>query len=339
MNKFLISLCVITLIACNKKPNEPTITSAAIGSLDCNTAKITGTIKVGELLSNVSATISYTEGNGETYKENSYTSTGVTGLIATIPSGTLSNGNGVLTYYISGAPSASGTASFAISIGDKSCTLSVNVSDSVHANGYGPDIKDIEGNTYKTVYIGTQHWMAENLYVGKYNDGMTIANVTDNNLWATNKTGAWSTFVIQYAGTDDRYGKLYNWYAVNLASNGNKNVCPTGWHVPTDAEWTVLTDYLGGEDVAGGKLKEEGMVNWYNPNTDATNSSLFTAMPGGYRNSEGDFGYIHNNGYWWSATQTNKDSAQTRVLSMYAGVTIRREYEKSFGMSIRCLKD
>ena len=151
----------------------------------------------------------------------------------------------------------------------------------------GANITDVEGNSYKTVTIGTQTWMAENIKVSKYSDGTTIPNITDNTQWQNDTSGAWS-YYNNDAANNTKYGKLYNWYAVSKTSNGNKNVCPTGWHVPTDAEWTVLIDYLGGETVAGSKMKEVGTTSWNIPNTDATNTSLFSALPGGSRGSFGN---------------------------------------------------
>ncbi len=147
----------------------------------------------------------------------------------------------------------------------------------------GPNITDVDGNSYKTVTIGAQTWMAENLKTSKYNDGTQIPNVTDYTNWSQLTTGAWAYYNNDSANYA-KFGKLYNWYAVNYETNGNKNVCPTGWHVPTDEEWTILTDYLGGESVAGGKMKEAGNINWggiNNINQDSTNKSLFTGLPGG----------------------------------------------------------
>ena len=129
----------------------------------------------------------------------------------------------------------------------------------------------------------------------KYNDGTIIPNIADDVQWWKLTTGAWSYYKND-AANNAKYGKLYNWYAVSPTTNGNKNVCPTGGHVPTDAEWTVLTDYLGGASVAGGKMKEVGITSWNSPNTDATNTSLFTGLPGGYRISDGNFNLIGYNG-------------------------------------------
>ena len=199
-------------------------------------------------------------------------------------------------------------------------------------------IKDVDGNVYKTVTIGTQQWMAENLKVTKYNDGTAIPNITDNTQWSQLSTGAWSYYNNDVAN-NTKYGKLYNWYAVSKTTNGNKNVCPTGWHVPTDAEWTVLTDNLGGESVAGGKMKEVGTTSWNSPNTDATNTSLFSALPGGYRYGVGSYDGIGSGGSWWSSTEVNTGIAWDRDLVYNGGGAVRGFYSKRFGFSVRCLKD
>ena len=213
---------------------------------------------------------------------------------------------------------------------------------------YGNGVTDIEGNTYKTFTIGTQTWMAENLKTSKYNDGTSIPNVKDSLEWLKLTTGAWC-----YYDNDNKYnakyGKLYNWYAVDSTTNGNKNVCPTGWHVPTDAEWSVLTDYLGGDSIAGGKMKEVGTTSWDSPNTNATNTSLFTGLPGGYRKGNcnycGDNSYegvcvlIGARGYWWSSSELSGGNSWFRSLSRDEGDVYRGGLDFDSGFSVRCLKD
>ena len=207
-------------------------------------------------------------------------------------------------------------------------------------SGYGSNITDVEGNSYKTVFIGTQQWMAENLKVSKYSDGTTIPNITDNTQWQDNTTGAFA-YYNNDAANNVKYGKLYNWYAVSKTTNGNKNVCPTGWHVPTDAEWAVLTDYLGGQTIAGGKMKEVGTTSWNSPNAGATNMSLFTGLPGGYRDNDGSYNYIGYFGYWWSSSSTENNTyfAWTRFLSSSNGSAFRVNNSKEGGFSVRCLRD
>ncbi len=205
-------------------------------------------------------------------------------------------------------------------------------------SGYGPTIKDVDGNEYKTVYIGTQQWMGENLKTSKYSDGTPIPNVTDNTQWSNNTTGAWC----YYNNSDSIgkiYGKLYNWFAVSPTTNGNKDVCPTGWHVPTDGEWTILTDYLGGENIAGGKIKEIGVLNWNNPNNNASNLTLFTAIPGGFRDNGGNSYFIGIHSYMWGSTEANLKNAFDRELSYGNGFALKSDNNKKYGFTIRCLKD
>ena len=352
MKQLLIAIVLTSaLFSCKKETTTPnnsgnnttdttkTTNDVAISGLDCAGVKIEGTLTKDKVASNVTATLSYTGGNGKTYLTKSHTSSGVTGLSATLLAGTLANGVGTLVYTISGTPTTAGTANFAIALGGKSCTIKIVVDDENPKSGYGPNIKDAEGNTYKTVFIGTQQWMAENLKVSKYSDGTTIPNITDNTQWENNNTGAWCYYKNADESNNTKYGKLYNWYAVSPTTNGNKNVCLTGWHVPTDAEWTVLTDYLGGLSVAGGKLKEVGTTNWNSPNNDATNTSLFTGLPGGALINNGIYGAIGNLGFLWSSTESGPTNAWYLGLEGSGGNAYRSSDVKYYGFSVRCLRD
>ena len=191
------------------------------------------------------------------------------------------------------------------------------------------------GYTYTSIVLGNgQEWMAENLRTTTYANGDPIPNVTDDNQWEDLTTGAWVHYNndSQY---ENPYGKLYNGYTVD----DPRNVCPTGWHVPTDAEWTVLSDYLGGESVAGGKMKSTGTQYWSSPNTDATNESGFSGLPSGYRNSSGSFGGIGLDGYWWSSTEYSALYAWYRSLGYSIGYVDRYANNKRNGLSVRCLRD
>jgi uncharacterized protein (TIGR02145 family) len=331
------------IISCKKETTSSNTNSneVTVSSINCASATTAGKIINGQPVSNVTVTIPYTGGNGKTYLSKSHNSTGVSGLSATLQAGTLADGEGTLVYTISGTPSSAGSANFAIALGGKSCTITIVV-DEVTQNPTigkpGPNITDSENNTYKTVFIGTQQWMAENLKVSKYNDGTVIPNVTDNTAWSQLTTGALAYYNNDVAN-NSKYGKLYNWFAVSPTTNGNKNVCPSGWHVPTDAEWTVLKDYLGGENIAGGKMKEVGTTNWISPNTDATNKSLFTGLPGGFRGSDG-FLDVSLGGFWWSSSESDVGSASLLLLSSFSG-EFNRSYRfyKGTGLSVRCLRD
>ena len=168
--------------------------------------------------------------------------------------------------------------------------------------GYGITVADKDGNTYKTIKIGSQTWMAENLRVTKYRNGDPIPNVTDNTNWASLTTGAYCWYNND-AANKAAYGALYNWHAV---ADG-RNIAPLGWHVPTDAEWSTLIDFLGGQSVAKEKIKEEGTGHWVSPNSGATNDSGFTALPGG--SLIGGFIDMGTSGNWWSSSANGADSA------------------------------
>ena len=185
-----------------------------------------------------------------------------------------------------------------------------------------------------TIVIGTQQWMRENLDVVTYRNGDVIPQVTDATAWAALTTGAWCYYDNDSAN-GAIYGKLYNWYAVN----DTRGLAPTGWHIPTDAEWTILTDKLEGASVAGGKMKSVGTTIWTTPNILATNESGFTGLPGGHRFYDGSFFYIGNYGFWWSSSQNVTASAWNRTLYYASGSASRNLNNKHFGFSVRCLRD
>lgn len=201
----------------------------------------------------------------------------------------------------------------------------------------GIDLTDIDGNIYHSVIIGTQTWMAENLKVTHYRNGELIPNVTDSTIWSNLTTGARCYYNNDSATYASTYGTLYNWYTVNTG-----NLCPTGWHVPTDAEWTTQATYLGGDSIAGGKLKEVGTTHWNSPNTGADNSSGFLALPAGRRGGyDGVFAEIGRYGIWWSATEGNPLSAYDHVMLYNKASSSSNQsdvYVRS-GYSVRCLRD
>jgi uncharacterized protein (TIGR02145 family) len=205
-------------------------------------------------------------------------------------------------------------------------------------------ITDNDGNVYHAVTIGTQVWLAENLKTTKYNDGTAIPNITDNSVWVALTTGAYC----DHSNTPDNsniYGRLYNWYVVDnnpatkVASNGGKNVCPTGWHVPNDDEWTTLINSLGGESIGGGKLKEIGLTRWLTPNIGATNETGFTALPAGSRNEDGSCDGIGVLGDWWSSTEYSATIAGGRYVTYDDAVVLKDEVSKIDGISVRCVRD
>jgi uncharacterized protein (TIGR02145 family) len=206
---------------------------------------------------------------------------------------------------------------------------------------YG-SVTDQDGNTYATTVIGTQEWMAENLRTTTYANGDPIPNVTDGTQWSNLTTGAWCHYHndSQY---EIPYGKLYNWYTVV----DTRNLCPIGWHVPTDAEWSVFINYLdpsadGGSNefnTAGGKMKGTGIGYWQTPNEDATNESGFSGLPAGLRHDEGSYVSIGYYCYWWSSTEEGPSFSWQRVLVSSSGRADRGYSYKGNGLPIRCFRD
>lgn len=195
---------------------------------------------------------------------------------------------------------------------------------------------DIDGNAYPTIMIGTQIWMAENLRVTKYRNGNTIPNVTGAATWGALTTGAYCWYGND-ATANAKYGALYNWHTVN----DPRGLCPEGWRVPTDAEWTTITNWLGGTNVAGGKLKAVSPLwnDWNNPDSDATNLSGFSALPGGYRYTDGTFTWISLKGFWWSSTEYSSTHAWLRHMSDDYGYVYHNNNNKEHGFSVRCLRN
>jgi uncharacterized protein (TIGR02145 family) len=207
-------------------------------------------------------------------------------------------------------------------------------------SGFEPGIvSDIDGNIYKTVKIGSQWWMAENLKVTHYRSSEAILHVTNNGQWMSITSGAYCNYNNDTTHVAT-YGRLYNWYAVD----DSRNIAPQGWHVPNDAEWQALVDYLGGASNAGGKMKTTGTIQggdglWNSPNTGATNSSSFSALPGGYRSPfSGYCDFMGDYGDWWSTTESGS-FAWARYLNCYDSQVGRAEYNNKFGISIRCVRD
>jgi uncharacterized protein (TIGR02145 family) len=207
-------------------------------------------------------------------------------------------------------------------------TVKINVSDL-------NTVTDIDGNVYNTITIGIQTWMKENLKTTRYRNGVDIPYLTDNTSWSGQTSGAYCWYDNDSSAYKATYGALYNYYTVVDTSN----LCPTGWHTPTDVEWSVLTTYLGGESIAGGQMKATTL--WISPNTGANNSSGFTALPGGFRYAvTGSYGDIGVWGFWWSATEGDSSFAWIRSLCYdYSGIFRDDGDTKGDGRSVRCVRD
>jgi uncharacterized protein (TIGR02145 family) len=195
-------------------------------------------------------------------------------------------------------------------------------------------VADIDGNVYHTVKIGTQVWMEDNLRTTHYNDGTDIPNVTNSTEWAILSTGAYCWYNNDKTFKNP-YGALYNWYTVNTGK-----LAPKGWHVSTWDDWNTLVTYLGGENVAGGKLKETGTTHWNSPNTGATNETKFTALPAGVFHPEISFASIMKSTSWWSTLEAiPNDISGSVTISYDNSAIILGTLNQHFGVSVRCLKN
>jgi uncharacterized protein (TIGR02145 family) len=221
----------------------------------------------------------------------------------------------------------------------KSNYIKVNPPDEENDIVFNPDLtygtlSDVDGNTYKTIQIGEQIWMAENLRTTRLNNGLIITQLTSDWDWSmtSNPSYCWYGNNLLYK---ENYGGLYNWYAVNTGM-----LCPSGWHIPSEDEWDILANYLGEIEGRGGKLKEIGTFHWISPNIGATNETGFTALPGGFRDNNGYFDYIEKAGMWWTTTPSILNlTVETRALDTDVAYLIMSSTELRYGNSIRCIKD
>ena len=198
----------------------------------------------------------------------------------------------------------------------------------------GGTVTDVCGNIYHSVSIGTQVWTVEDLKTIKFCNGDTIPNVIQSSDWSVLTTSAYCNYD-NLISNGNTYGHLYNFLAVS----DSRKICPTGWHVATDADWTTLTTLLGGTTVAGGKLKETGTSHWLAPNTGATDPYGFNALPNGERRSTASFSYLGEYANWWTSTEYDATQAWVRYISN-TGIDITRQlYNKGYGYAVRCVKD
>jgi len=196
-------------------------------------------------------------------------------------------------------------------------------------------MSDQEGNSYKTIQIGTQTWMAENLRTTLYNDQTSIPLLVAASSWGGTNAGGYCNYNNEkQEDTLATYGRLYNWYAVNTGK-----LCPSGWHVPSEADWDILINYIADDEEIGGMLKEAGKTHWYTPNTHATNETGFTGLPGGARFKGGSYGNQRYYGYWWTATKYSETGAYSIGLYYYDSDLSKSGNNFQSGFSIRCVKD
>jgi len=225
------------------------------------------------------------------------------------------NSGGILTDIITDSPTQSTLYTFQFSTGGSNSCSGV------------PTVTDISGNVYTTVQIGNQCWMAENL--------KTQHQTGNSWCYGNNPSNC------------NLYGRMYDWAAVmngssssNTVPSGVQGICPSGWHVPSDAEWNILVSYLGGEQIAGGKMKSTGTSLWFAPNAGATNESGYTALPGGFRHSMSNMYFgLGEYAFWWSSTEQNATTAWNRNLDYSDTKVYKFNYLKTDGFYVRCIKD
>ena len=331
-----------------------------ISAMFCSSAKASGDLIKGISNSGVFCRMEYFGSNGGFYPALSVPSAGVQGLTASLKAGTFKPGSGFLDFQISGIPDSSGTARFQVLVGGFDCAFSVKVKNSVNVSGeycgvnnifnagktYGL-VSDIDGNQYKTIEIGSQTWMAENLRTAHYQNGDQIPEVKESGPWGALNTGAFCWYNNDSAKYDCPYGRLYNWFAAVDA----RKLCPVGWRIPSDEDWKVLerqmgikeseinnSRYRGEVEIAGNKLKSNAIV-WDVPNTGSSNESGFSALPAGARWPDGSFIVFGERIEWWSTTVFSSESSWKRALSTKFSGIYRVNGTKVVGISVRCLKD
>jgi uncharacterized protein (TIGR02145 family) len=324
---------VMVLISCKKKadtaltePAAPTATTNAATYVGQTWAVMNGTVNANDK----STIVSFDYDTTISYGQNIFpTHDTVSGNLSTYVNASLGGLISNTTYhYRLRAVNSLGTT-----LGDD---MTFTTKSAVPGNSiFNPDLtygslNDNDGHTYKTIQLGTRTWMAENLKSTKFNDNTLIPFVPDDVVWSELTTPGYCW----YNNDSISYGALYNWYSVNTGK-----LCPAGWHVPTDEEWTSLTNFLGGDSIAGNKLRETGTLHWQSPNSGSTNESGFTGLAGGYRNTAGSFGNIRKIGYWWSASAFNTIDAYYRFVSFNYDHVVRSNSSLTGGFSVRCVKN
>jgi uncharacterized protein (TIGR02145 family) len=343
---FVLVCQLAFLSSCKKDSNSPTavvlaaLTTTTISAVTSTTASSGGNI-TNDGGGNITARgVVWSTGQNPTIELSAKASDGSgTGSFTSNLTGLSPN----TVYYVRAyATNSAGTAYG----NQQTLTTSTAVSGVFNPNLTYGTMSDNDGNTYKTIVIGTQTWMAENLKTTKYRNGDPIPTNLSNTAWYAATSGAYAIFNDD-AANNTTYGKLYNWYAVT----DSRNLCPVGWHVPTDTEWKTLeiflgmstadadlTGFRGSAQNVGGKLKSTSIL-WTAPNAGVTNESGFSGLPGGYRDYVGNYYNVGYLGVWWSSTEYSTANAWYRDLSYSNGFSARGSNSKQDGFSVRCLRD
>lgn len=311
----LLFITCITITSCNKN-DLPKVTTNGISEITQISAKITGTIKEEGASSINLRGFCWSKSPNPTIEDNKTTNGFEIGEYTGVLTGLIANTK----YYVR----AYATTSDGTSYGN----------ELIFTTSIGTMVDARDGNSYKIITIGTQTWMAENLKATKYNDGADIPIITDQIEWASLTSSGYCYYLNDYTNYGSIYGCLYNWYSVNTGK-----LCPEGWHAPVKNEFEILIDYLGGEQVAGAKLKEIGTTHWTYPNEGATNESGFCALPAGNRDYEGGFGYNGFYGNFWSSTDGIPNHAYEIYVGAQSTAVFLSPAYKQTGYSVRCIKN
>lgn len=336
-----IIFSAVTFTSCQKKTELPVVTTVAVSSITTSGAIAGGNVTNDGGADVTARGVCWTIGENPEVKNNKTTDGSGTGVFVS----NIINLDSRKRYYVRAyATNSAGTA-----YGNQVRFVTLSNSNVNYKQGVSFDtIYDIEGNAYRTITISRRksgkvtsvltddislgdHWMAENLKVTLFNDGTPIPYQTDNNLWKNLTTPAYC-YYFNTPGYQDTYGVLYNWYA----SHSGK-LCPDGWHVAKYQDWVNLIEAVGGEDIAGGELKETGFLHWISPNTGATNDWGFNGLPGGFRESNGLFYQMGKVGAWWAESEST-DAWHFWLHNESAGTNITAT-QKVEGYSVRCVKD
>jgi uncharacterized protein (TIGR02145 family) len=333
---------------------------ASLNGLNCGNAVSTGLLTAGNDAGGFSFSIPYSGSNGGYLTQQIFASSGVTGLSASCAPGMLMPGSGNLVFTISGTPQALGAAGFQLTVGGQSCYLSFTVYESgmfgSNASCGTPDVHnpglpygtmfDQDGNSYKTIQIGNQTWMAENLKTGHFRNGDLIQVVEDSAEWSQLSSAASCWYENNGSLYDCPFGRLYNWYSVA----DPRGLCPDGWHVPDYFDWTNLSLYIDPlsetsclscdlSPYAGGKIKSAGTVLWQTPNAGGFNETGFSALPSGFRSYQGNFSFLGQYSGWWPNYPSESGSIWYNVVSYKDAKLYLYSNMKGSGFSVRCLKD
>jgi uncharacterized protein (TIGR02145 family) len=321
----IISIHLLFITGCNKAAinSPPEVSTVGISLITPVSASCTGTVKINNSTGFAKTGFCWSTEQSPSVSDSRAAETECT--VSRYFSGDLTGLLSNTTYYV---------RTYAINDAGTTYGNELSFTTPVDHTGETGSVTDINGNVYKTTGIGSQIWTAENMRNIMLNDSTDILLEICYRCWNSLTSPGYCWYDNDENNSQNSYGALYNWYAVNSAK-----LCPAGWHVPSDKEWTILETYLGGSDVAGGKLKESGDAHWKSPNTDATNKSGFESVPGGYR---GDYAIYLNMGeesIFWTSTLATSDQAIYRALNCNSSEVTKGTYSINWGASVRCVKD